>query len=166
MNINIDDFSLEELQKQFLQVQEETSTFRLSELNVIELVNYLIKTNRLKNVLFTLDGKEYVTEEQVRKEILEVLFLSGGRINRANLPELLNLDFIHIENICNRIVEEDRSITIVQGEIITDDYLDSVCEEVNELLQESGHIFLGDLTKRLILPSDFIQQVSVPLYFK
>jgi hypothetical protein len=157
--INTEELSLEELQKQFVQVQEEESTFRLSEYNIVELVNYLICTKRLKRVVFTLDGKEYVTEDQLRREIWSQILLSGGRINRTDLPELLNVDFSHIESICNNLLKEDRSLHLVQGEILTDEYLDSVCEEVNETLQESGVLYIGDLTKRLGLPSEFISHI-------
>lgn len=76
----MDDLSLEDLQRQFLEVQEQDSTTRLADRNVIELVAYLIKTGKLKQLLFTQDGKEYITEKQLTREIRDQIFISGGLV--------------------------------------------------------------------------------------
>ncbi|KAL0488554.1 E3 UFM1-protein ligase [Acrasis kona] len=155
--MDLDNLSLEELQQQFQQVQIEDNAFRLSERNVVELVNYLMSSGRLKDVMFTTDGKEYITEKQIRKEIEESITHSGGRINRSDLQALLKVDFSHIERITNKIISEsNQTISLVHGDLITTEYLDSVCREVDENLQESGSIDLGDIIKRLTLPNDFI----------
>ena len=77
-SMDLSEMSLEDLQRQFFEVQEEEATQRLADRNVIELVFYLQKTGRIKNLIFTLDGKEYLTQKQVRREIEEQIDLSGG----------------------------------------------------------------------------------------
>ena len=53
---------------------------RLSERNVVELVNKLKELGVIDaSLLHTANGKEYLTREQLRKEILESLKQSGGR---------------------------------------------------------------------------------------
>lgn len=58
-------------------VQESTSAHKLSERNCIELVTRLVDTGRLQ-VLYTLDGKEYVTPQQLEKEIKGELVAHRG----------------------------------------------------------------------------------------
>lgn len=40
-------------------------------------------------------------------------------------------------------------------------YLNNVCQEINELLQESGSIQLSDMTKNLGLPKEFVEKVVI-----
>ncbi len=41
-------------------------------------------------------------------------------------------------------------------------YLDGIAHEINEQLQETGQVPLGDLGKRFGLTSDFVHQVQSP----
>ena len=53
---------------------------RLSERNVVELVNKLKELGVIDaGLLHTANGKEYLTREQLRKEIMETLTQAGGR---------------------------------------------------------------------------------------
>ena len=60
----------------------------------MEIVNKLIEL-KLLDVVFTTDGKEYVTPQQLNREIQDELFVHGGNNNvpvhfcRANLLCLL-----------------------------------------------------------------------------
>lgn len=51
---------------------------RLSERNVIEIVTKLVEL-KLIEVIHTLDGKEYLTHQELAKEIQDELFVHGGR---------------------------------------------------------------------------------------
>lgn len=49
---------------------------------MVELVNKLMELGFLdKSLLHTINGKEYLTHEQLRKEIKETLNAAGGRIS-------------------------------------------------------------------------------------
>lgn len=50
---------------------------RLSERNVVELVKKLVEL-KLVDVLYTSDGKEYLTSQHLTKEILDELAVQGG----------------------------------------------------------------------------------------
>ena len=53
--------------------------FRLSERNVIEIVSKLVEAGLIE-VIYTVDGKEYLTPQELVKEIKEELFVHGGNI--------------------------------------------------------------------------------------
>ena len=42
-------------------------------------------------------------------------------------------------------------------------YIDALCEEVNETLQEVGQVAISDLSKNFGLPNDFLIEVSMSL---
>lgn len=65
--------------------------YRLSERNCIEVVSLLIEKGLLE-IIFTNDGKEYLTPEQLTSEINDELFINGGRVNLADLAKILNVD--------------------------------------------------------------------------
>ena len=50
---------------------------KLSERNCIEIVNVLIKNGLLK-VIYTTDGKEYLTHKQLERELFDELYVSRG----------------------------------------------------------------------------------------
>ncbi|KAL3882424.1 hypothetical protein ACJMK2_028766 [Sinanodonta woodiana] len=130
----------------------------LSERNLIEIVTKLVEL-RLVEVIYTLDGKEYLTPQELTKEIKEELFVHGGRINLVELQQELNVDFSHIETKVNEIVKHDRNLTLVLGQLIDKSYLDRIAEEVNDNLKEQGHVTVGELTKLYDLPADFLSEL-------
>lgn len=54
------------------------SLYRLSERNCIEIVKKLIEC-KLIEVIFTNDGKEYLTPARLLKEIKDELLVHGGK---------------------------------------------------------------------------------------
>ena len=54
---------------------------RLNERNVVELINKLQQLGLLgDDLLHTINGREYVTPEHLRKEVIEAIDQAGGRI--------------------------------------------------------------------------------------
>jgi len=54
-----------------------TTTSRLGERNCVEIVAKLIST-KLLDVVFTTDGKEYVTPVHLTKELKDEAYVQGG----------------------------------------------------------------------------------------
>ena len=131
---------------------------RLSERNCIEIVTKLIEL-KLIDVYYTNDGKEYITPQQLSKEICDELYLHGGRISLTELVQLLNVGIHAIDARAHDIAQTSPEIHLVAGQLIDDSYLDRVAEEVNEALQQNGQIILVELTKQYDLPIDFLLQV-------
>lgn len=101
-----------------------------------------------------------MTPQQLTKEIEEELYLHGGRINLTELVPLLNLSFHAIESRAQELAQNRPEVHLIAGQLINDNYLDHICEEINEVLQQNGRICLAELTKQYELSSEFLLQVS------
>ncbi|XP_062605346.1 E3 UFM1-protein ligase 1-like isoform X2 [Saccostrea cucullata] len=139
----------------FQRAQLSSTKQKLSERNVIEIVAKLVE-QKLIEVIHTLDGKEYLTHQELAKEIQDELIVHGGRINLVDLQQILNVDFRHIEDKVTDMVKQDRSLMLVLGQLVDKNYLDSMAEEVNDKLQDKGYLTMVDITKQYDLPSDFV----------
>jgi len=122
------------------------------------VVNKLMQLGLLE-VLYTMDGKEYMTPSQLEREIRDEISVHGGRVNMVDLQQLLQVDLSHIESKVNELVHKDRFFTLVHGELMDKNYLDSIAEEINETLQEAGQVVISDLAKSFDLPTEFVLSV-------
>ena len=78
------------LQQELAQVQSAKAGFKLSEPNVVEVVQKLVELGLLE-VLYTTNGKEYVTPKRLHDEVADEILAHGGRINITQLPPILNV---------------------------------------------------------------------------
>lgn len=127
----------------------------LSERNCVEVVSLLIKQG-LINVVYTTDGKEYITPEYLQKEVQDEIYVHGGRVNLVELAQVLNVDLFHINSIAERIAKERDDLYLVLGQLIDEDYLQKIAVEINEKLSQDGEISVSDLTIQFDLPSEFL----------
>nr|CAD7414057.1 unnamed protein product [Timema poppensis] len=134
------------------------TTNSLSERNCVEIITKLIE-HQLLDVVFTVDGKEYVTPNQLSREIRDELFVHGGRINLVELARILNVDLSQVTARAAEIERSDSGITLVLGQLIDKSYLTFIAQEINERLAQNGQVSVGDLTRQYDLPSDFLQTV-------
>eukprot|EP00731_Ephydatia_muelleri_P035885 Em0174g4a len=146
---------IKQLAADFQRIQATSTTQKLSERNCIELVNKLIEL-KLIDVIYTLDGKEYITDKHLEKEILDELVAHGGRINVVDLQQILNVDLNYIEAKISELLKFDKSLLLVQGFLMSRMYLEKMCEEINDTLQEAGQLTVSDLTKEFGLPTAFL----------
>ncbi|XP_034221127.1 E3 UFM1-protein ligase 1 homolog isoform X2 [Prunus dulcis] len=156
------DDELLELQRQFEFAQQAKSSIRLSDRNVVELVQKLQELHIIDfELLHTVSGKEYITPDQLRHEILaEVSKL--GRVSVIDLADTTGVDLYHVEKQAQRIVSDDPGLMLIQGEIISQSYWDSVAEEVNDRLQECSQIALAELAAQLHVSSEMVASVLEP----
>ena len=97
-NGSTDEAELDKLHALFKKVQSEESTFTttLSERNVVDIVEKLVKTEKIE-VIHTLSlSKEYVTRHHLIEEIKEELLLAGGRLSIFSLQSILDVDMHHV----------------------------------------------------------------------
>lgn len=127
----------------------------MSEINCIEIINKLLAQNLLE-VVFTTDGKEYITPEHLVKEIKDELYVSGGRINFVELAKILSVDYNVIAAKAAEIEKSDPLVHIINGQLINQTFINTISEEINERLQCDGLISIGDLTSDYDLPSEFL----------
>lgn len=153
---------IKKLAADFQRTQLASSLQRLGDRNCVEIVKKLIELDLIK-VIFTCDGKEYLTPEHLQKEIEDELIVNGGRIELTQLVTILNVDLVHIEARAGDLVrstssDPDNKITLTQGRLISREYKDKLAEEINEKLAVTGKVTIEELTKQYDLPSDFIDQ--------
>lgn len=127
----------------------------MSERNCVEIVSKLIEL-KLIDVIFTNDGKEYLTPQQLIKEMKDELYVRGGRVNTVDLAKELNVDLNHI-NIHVAEILKGKDVQLVSGSLIANYYLEKIAREINEKLQIQGQITVGDLILQYDLPADLLQ---------
>lgn len=108
------------------------------------------------DLLYTTDGKEYLTQDQLRREIEDELFVNGGRINLVELSRVLNVDLQKVSLVAERIAVEDSKVTLILGQLVSSDYVIRTASEINEKLILNGEINISELTVHYDLPSDFL----------
>lgn len=157
--------------------------FRLSERNCVEIITKLTQL-KLLDVVFTNDGKSYITPKYLIKEIKDELFVHNGkkcqilliwvcvmylimtwkifsgRTNLIDLAKSLNVDANIITTLAHDIVKEDSSIRVVLGQLIDHSFVINVAEDINDRLQQHGLINISELARSFDLPVDFIHSVS------
>ncbi|XP_039433197.1 E3 UFM1-protein ligase 1 homolog [Culex pipiens pallens] len=146
---------IKRLASDFQKAQLTTSLQRLSERNCVEVVSLLIEKGLLE-VIYTTDGKEYLTQVHLKQEVRDEMFVRGGRVNLVDLAKALNVDFEKVQVVAEQIVVEDRSVKFILGQLIEQFYMERVASEINEKLAQVGEINVADLTVQYDLPADFI----------
>lgn len=127
----------------------------MSERNCVEVVSLLIKQG-LINVVYTTDGKEYITPAHLQKEVEDELYVHGGRVNLVELAQILNVDLFHINSIAERISKERNDLYLILGQLVDESYLQKIAIEINEKLAQDGELSVSELTIQFDLPSEFL----------
>ncbi|EFJ17682.1 hypothetical protein SELMODRAFT_113645 [Selaginella moellendorffii] len=142
------DAELRELERLFEAAQQAKPTARLSERSVVELVVKLQQLGILDaDLLHTVSGKEYITQDRLRQE-MEAEINRLGRVSLVDLASLVGVDLFHCERQADQIVSSSPELMLVQGEVVSTKYWDNLAEEVNETLQEASQVSLGELARR------------------
>ena len=146
------------LQAALATAQDTKSSIRLSERNIVELVNKLKSLDLLDDtLLYTLNGKEYLTEARLDAEIKREVKRSGGRVPVTDLQPALNVDVAHCERRARALAADaSNGVALVEGELITPAYFDAVAAETDEELREAGVIGVGELARRHGLSADLM----------
>ncbi|CAL9044027.1 unnamed protein product, partial [Musa banksii] len=156
------DAELLELQRQFESAQQAKPSVRLSERNVVELVQKLHELRIIDfDLLHTVSGKEYITPDQLRLE-METEIKKLGRVSLIDLSDVIGVDLYYIERQAENIVVDDPRLMLVNGEIISQSYWDTVAEEINEKLQECSQMSLAEIAAQLQIGSELVVSVLEP----
>lgn len=85
-----------------------------------------------------------------------------GRVSVIDLADTIGVDLYHVEKQAQDVVLSDPALMLVQGEIISQNYWDSIAEEINERLQECSQIAVAELAAQLQVGSELVQSVLEP----
>lgn len=117
---------------------------------------------KLLEVIFTNDGKEYLTPDHLLREIEDELYANGGRVSISDLVTSLSVDFVHCEAKSSQLSRTNHGeISLVLGQLVSRQYKDALAQEVDVKLQEAGLITIAELTKLYDLPAEFIENLIV-----
>lgn len=123
----------------------------------MEIISWLID-RKIIDLIFTTDGKEYLTPSQLVNDIIGELYDNGGRINLVELAKNLNVDLTHINTVLNDLVRGQKVIQLILGQLIDSSYIARIAVEINEKLSHQGQVNVSELTLIYDLPADFLQQ--------
>ncbi|KQK07769.1 E3 UFM1-protein ligase 1 homolog [Brachypodium distachyon] len=156
------DAELLELQRQLEAAQSARSSVRLSERNVVELVQKLQERGLIDfELLHTVSGKEYITSDHLKHEI-KMEIKNRGRASLVDLSDILGVDLYHIERQAQKVVTEDPALMLINGEIMSQSYWDTVTEEINEKLQDRSQIALAEIAAQLHIGSELVINILEP----
>lgn len=85
-----------------------------------------------------------------------------GRISVIDLADITGVDLYHVEKQAQHIVSNDTSLMLINGEIISNFYWDTVAEEINERLQECSQIALAEIAAQYQVGSELLVTVLEP----
>ena len=74
----------------FQKVQESATAHKLSERNCIEIINKLTSLGLLE-VIYTTDGREYLTPQQLEREIRDEVIMNGGNDHKFDGRQMIEL---------------------------------------------------------------------------
>lgn len=145
--------NLKQLRAKLLSVQNKPNANKLSERNVVDIVQKLVDNYNLE-LIFTLSGKEYLTPTRLIQDITNEVN-NEGRVNLLDLPSVLNVSVEQIEKYASSVV--NKNIFFINGQLLSSFYLENLCQEINISLQEAGQVSLADLTIKYSLPMSFLK---------
>ncbi|KPI89382.1 hypothetical protein ABL78_1508 [Leptomonas seymouri] len=154
----MDDVELSELVKRFQSLQKEEVSSQITERNAVEIVNSLIE-KKLIELLFTTDAKEYLTWDELKREIVDEVLANGGRLNVVDLPGLLSVHTFQIERVLPSVLEENPTIILEGGELMTEGYLDSLVLAAGDVLREQGSLEISKFASMNQLASVFAKEL-------
>ena len=146
--------NLKELRSKLMSIQQKSSGNKLSERNVVDIMQKLIENFSL-NVIYTISGKEYITPSRLINDMVKEV-TQEGRVNLLDLPTVLNVSIEQIEFHVSSVVSAD--IYLINGQLLSSFYIESMCQEINLTLQESGQLSLADLTYKYSVPMSFLKE--------
>ncbi|KAJ3665830.1 hypothetical protein Zmor_001299 [Zophobas morio] len=151
---------IKRLAADFQKVQLSSTSQKLSERNCIEIISYL-KEKKIIDLIFTVDGKEFLTPLHLIQDIRNELFVSGGRINLVELAKIIGVDLAHITTHLKDVLKGQKDIHSILGQLIDSSYITKIAGEINEKLSQQGQINISDLTIQYDLSAEFLQQQVV-----
>ncbi|VDN06125.1 unnamed protein product [Thelazia callipaeda] len=150
---------IQRLAADFQRLQLTSESKKLSENNCIEVISMLVSSGDL-DIVFTTDGKEYVTRDHLLTEIKNECFGQGrGRVSLSDLAHTLNVNYEHIEHIVPLILKQSSSFVFYNAELISKDYVSALCNSLNERLLITGVVSISKLAKEWDLPTEMLNDL-------
>lgn len=142
-----------ELQRQLAQVSKRTTLNKIAERNIVEILEKLAKDYGLK-LIYSTDGKLFVTPDHLDKMIGETV-QEAGRLSIIEIPKILNMSIENIEQRIESVIRKNQ-FYLVDRVLITREYFDKLCDEINEDLIKKSELYLSDLAIKYEFSTNFL----------
>jgi hypothetical protein len=136
---------LKNLQKKFMEIQKSGGRVKLSERTVVDIIHKVMNRNKIK-INFTTNGKEYVTNEKIAKEISDEILRNKGRISKTILQNKIEIPSNIIETQINILFSKDKNLNLIEENIVTNYYLENMAREINDNLLNSGSLLISEIS--------------------
>ena len=147
---------LNALKSQFMSLQKQSSSFKLSERTVVEIINKIANRGKV-HLLHTVSGKEYVVDEKVTIEIQNEI-KKQKRISIMDLSKALEIPINVIEKKVQQILSKNKNLTFVDGKVLTNDFLNSITVDIKNILNHHSSASIAELSDKYELNIDFMKK--------
>ncbi|KAK3834016.1 MAG: hypothetical protein J3R72DRAFT_227813 [Linnemannia gamsii] len=131
----------------------------LSEEACGDLIHSLARLGYLSNIATSLDGKSFITLDQLDSDILSELDKRNGRVSVLDLPRTLNANSSDIQDrIQGLIRSRPGKIFHIQDEVVKLKYLQDMTTQMNEELAQRGFITALEISRKYKFGIDFVRQ--------
>lgn len=149
---------IKRLAADFQRTQTIDTLNRISERNCIDIIKKLIELEYIE-IVYTCDGKELLTPDQLSREIEDEVHRNGGRMHLHELAAKLNVDYQHIEEKANQLVKTNLDYNLILGQLIHSTYKDALAKRINDKLLLEGQLSISEFSKNLDLPADYLLNI-------
>ena len=150
---------IKRLAADFQRTQESDTLQRISERNCIDIVKKLTDLNLIE-LIYTCDGKEFLTPAHLVKEIEDEVHINGGRMHLHDLATNLNVDYQHVEFRAKNLARvKSDEYNLILGQIIHSTYKSNLEKQVYDTMITTGQLSIADFSKTLDLPTEFLSTI-------
>ncbi|VDM18276.1 unnamed protein product, partial [Hydatigera taeniaeformis] len=144
-------------------VQSAGSTHYLSERICVDIVSYLINSGRLR-LIRSVDGRAFLTENELFKEIVEELAAHRGRVSLLELSKSLEMECsiieLHVSKLLSNHCEYlDDQCLLIAGELMTKSFVRRITEEIRDRLEFRGVMSMIDLVRIYNFAPQFLASI-------
>ncbi|CAH8628520.1 unnamed protein product [Schistosoma mattheei] len=153
-----------ELANKLKETQNQPNICKLSDRTWVDIIKHLMSVNRLK-LVFSTDGRSYLTRNELDKEIRDEVEAHSGRITLTELASNLDVDFDIIESRVTELITLDAQnkspcrLISIPSEVVNSSYVRRVAHEILDRLEEHGQTSIGELTVIFNLPTTFLSSI-------
>ncbi|KAG0030809.1 E3 UFM1-protein ligase 1 [Podila clonocystis] len=131
----------------------------LSEDACNDLVHSLVRLGYLGDIATSLDGKTFITQEQLTKDITSLLEKRNGRVSILELPRALNANSDDIQaQIMDLMKANPGRYVQAQDELLKIEYLDEMVSQLNDELIKRGFWTVADQCRKHKFSLEFMKQ--------
>jgi len=147
---------IKRLAADFQRTQTSDTLQRISERNCIDIVKKLTDLGLIE-LIYTCDGKEFITPDHLLKEIEDEVYVNGGRMQLHDLASTLNVDYQHVEYKAKELAySRPADYSLILGQVIHSSYKNTLAKQIYDTMISYGQLSIAEFSKSLDLPSEFL----------